>query len=173
MDVDLTATFFKLGAVLVLVLLNGFFVAAEFALVSVRPTRIDQLVEQGNRMARTVKRAMADPNRFISAAQVGITMARLVEPLFTFLPDHGAVVTTHLVAGVIAYFIITLLHIVVGEQVPKMIALQRSEATILASAAPVTWLSIAFRPLIALLYWLTAVGLKLLGLKWEGEHSLV
>ena len=186
MDGDLTASLLKLGAVFVLVLLNGFFVAAEFALVSVRPTRIDQLVEQGHRMARTVRRAMDDPNRFISAAQVGITMASLglgwiaepalatlVEPLFSFLPDHGALVTTHLVAGVIAYFIITLLHIVVGEQVPKMIALQRSEATILASAAPVTWLSFAFRPLIALLYWLTAVVLKLLGMKWEGEHSLV
>src|SRR5918995_925505 len=108
MDGDLTAALLKLGAVLVLVLLNGFFVAAEFALVSVRSTRIDQLVEQGNRMARTVKRAMADPNRFISAAQVGITMASLglgwiaepalatlIGPLFSSLPDHGALITTH------------------------------------------------------------------------------
>src|SRR5215213_3779884 len=186
MDGDVTSSLLKLGAVLMLVLLNGFFVAAEFSLVSVRPTRIDQLIEQGNRMARTVRRAMDDPNRFISAAQVGITMASLglgwiaepalatlIEPIFAFLPDQGALVTTHLVAGLLAYLIITLLHIVIGEQVPKMIALQRSEATILASAAPVTWLSFAFRPLIALLYWLTAVVLKLLGLKWQGEHSLV
>jgi magnesium and cobalt exporter, CNNM family len=77
------------------------------------------------------------------------------------------------VAGVLAYFLITLLHIVLGEQVPKMIALQKSEATILATAGPVSWISVPFRPLIALLYWLTAVVLKLLGLRWEGEHSLV
>src|SRR5688572_30761369 len=74
---SMTDDLLKLSAVLGLVLLNGFFVAAEFALVSVRSTRIDQLIEQGNRMARLVKRAQADPNRFISAAQVGITMASL------------------------------------------------------------------------------------------------
>ncbi len=67
----------KLAAVFALVLLNALFVAAEFALVSVRPTRIDQLIGQGNRMARVVRRAMDDPNRFISAAQVGITIASL------------------------------------------------------------------------------------------------
>ena len=67
----------KLVAIFALVAINGIFVAAEFALVSVRPTRIDQLVADGNSWARMVKRAMADPNRFISAAQVGITMASL------------------------------------------------------------------------------------------------
>jgi CBS domain containing-hemolysin-like protein len=177
---------YKLGAVFALVLLNGFFVAAEFALVSVRSTRIDQLVEQGNRMARLVKRAQADPNRFISAAQVGITMASLglgwiAEPalatildpiLHPLISDEGRI-GLHIVSGVIAYFIITLLHIVVGEQVPKMIALQRSEATILTTAGPVSWISVPFRPLIALLYWLTALVLKPLGLSWQGEHHLV
>jgi CBS domain containing-hemolysin-like protein len=186
MDDDPTTILLKLGAVLLLVLLNGFFVAAEFALVSVRSTRIDQLIEQGNRMARLVKRAQRDPNRFISAAQVGITMASLglgwiaepalatvINPPLERLIGHDARISSHLIAGVIAYFLITLLHIVLGEQVPKMIALQRSEATILATAGPVSWISIPFRPLIALLYWLTAVVLKLLGLHWEGEHSLV
>jgi putative hemolysin len=182
----MTDDLLKLGAVLGLVLLNGFFVAAEFALVSVRSTRIDQLIEQGNRMARLVKRAQADPNRFISAAQVGITMASLalgwiaepalatiIEPIFEpIIGEHGRI-SIHVVAGVLAYFLITLLHIVVGEQVPKMIALQRSEATILASAAPITWLAVPFRPLIALLYWLTALVLKPLGLSWQGEHHLV
>src|SRR5690606_5171502 len=114
---------------------NGFFVAAEFALVSVRPTRIDQLIERGNPMARLVKRAIADPNRFISAAQVGITMASLglgwiaepalaniIEPAFEGWLGDNARLSAHLVAGIVAYFIITLLHIVLGEQVPKMIA---------------------------------------------------
>ncbi|MER3439360.1 MAG: HlyC/CorC family transporter, partial [Chloroflexota bacterium] len=176
----------KLGAVFGLVLLNGFFVAAEFALVSVRPTRIDQLAQQGHAMARLVKRAMADPNRFISAAQVGITMAslglgwiaepalaQLFVPLFDSWLGHGARVSAHLVAGVLAYFIITVMHIVLGEQVPKMIAIQRSEATILATAAPIAWLAIPFRPIIALLYWLTDLVLRPLGLSWQGEHHLV
>ena len=177
---------FKLLAVPVLVLLNGFFVSAEYSLVSVRRTRLDELAESGNRMARMVLRAKGDPTRFISATQLGVTMASLalgwvaeptlaplVRPIFGFLPHEGAVITSHLVAGVVAYFIITLLHIVVGEQVPKMLALQRSEATIMVAVGPMSWLSAIFRPMIALLYWLTTVALKVLGLKWEGEHSLV
>jgi CBS domain containing-hemolysin-like protein len=186
MDSEPTATIVKLGAVLVLVALNGFFVAAEFALVSVRPTRIDQLVSEGNRMARLVRRAMDDPNFFISACQVGITMASLAlgwiaepalaslfEPLFHSWFPEGSRISSHLVAGIIAYFLITLLHIVLGEQVPKMIALQRSEATAMAAVMPVRWVAIPFRPMIALLYWLTDVVLRMLGLKWQGEHSLV
>jgi CBS domain containing-hemolysin-like protein len=177
---------FKLLAVPIFVLLNGFFVAAEYSLVSVRKTRIDELAEGGNRMARLVLRAKSDPTRFISATQLGVTMtslalgwvaeptlAPLIRPLFDFLPEEGAVVTSHLVAGVVAYFIITLLHIVVGEQVPKMLALQRSEATVMVAVGPMSWLSWLFRPMIALLYWLTTLALKLLHLKWEGEHSLV
>lgn len=186
MDSEPTATILKLGAVLTLVLLNGFFVAAEFALVSVRPTRIDQLIEEGHRMAGLVKRAQADPNFFISACQVGITMASLglgwiaepalatlLHPMLEPLVGETGAISEHLVAGVLAYFMITLLHIVLGEQAPKMLALQRGEATILTTAGPVSWISIPFRPLIALLYWLTDLVLKLFGLKWEGEHHLV
>lgn len=176
----------KLAAVFGLVLINGVFVAAEFALVSARQTRIEQLVAHGNRMARLVQKAMADPNRFISAAQVGITMASLalgwiaepalsalIVPLFEPVLGDNARISSHLAAGILAYFFVTLLHIVLGEQVPKMIALQRSEATILATAGPITWLSVPFRPLIALLYWLTGLTLRPLGLEWKGEHSLV
>ena len=176
----------KLLAVFALVLINGLFVAAEFALVSVRPTRIDQLSAEGNRMARVVRRAMDDPNRFISAAQVGITMASLglgwlitpvaadlLQPLLETILGDDAAVSAHLIAAVVAFLLVTLLHIVIGEQIPKMIALQRSEATILASAPIVTWIAVPFRPLIALLYWLTSAGLRSLGLTWQGEHHLV
>jgi CBS domain containing-hemolysin-like protein len=182
----MTDDLLKLAAVLGLVAINGIFVAAEFALVSVRPTRIGQLIEQGNRMARVVKRAMEDPNRFISAAQVGITMASLAlgwiaeptlahlfEPVFEPVFGGEARISSHIVAGILAYFIITLLHIVLGEQVPKMIALQRAEATILATAAPVIWISVPFRPMISLLYWLTGLVLRPLNLHWQGEHHLV
>jgi CBS domain containing-hemolysin-like protein len=176
----------KLIAVFALVGINGVFVAAEFALVGARPTRIDQLAEQGNRWARLVKRAMDDPNRFISAAQVGITMASLglgwlAEPavaellipaLDPVLGEDGRI-GAHLVAGAIALFIITLLHIVLGEQVPKMIALQRAESTVLTIAPIVSAIAVPFRPLIALLYWLTAIVLRVFRLEWQGEHHLV
>jgi CBS domain containing-hemolysin-like protein len=176
----------KLLAIFALVAVNGIFVAAEFALVSVRPTRIDQLVADGNRWARLVKRAMADPNRFISAAQVGITMAslglgwlaepaiaELLIPIFDPILGEDSTIGAHLVSAIIALFIVTLLHIVLGEQVPKMIALQRSESTILAITPVVSAIAVPFRPLIAILYWLTAIVLDMLGLKWEGEQHLV
>jgi putative hemolysin len=182
----MSSDFLKLAAVLGIVAINGFFVAAEFALVSARKTRIDQMALDGNRMAKIVQKAMSDPNRFISASQVGITMASLglgwiaepalssilmpvLEPIF----GDSARISAHVVAGVIAYLFITLLHIVLGEQVPKMIALQRSESTILATAGPVAWISVPFRPMISLLYWLTSLALKPLKLEWQGEHHLV
>ena len=176
----------KLIAVFALVAINGVFVAAEFALVGARPTRIDQLVAQGNRWARIVKRAMDDPNRFISAAQVGITMASLglgwlAEPavaellipvLDPMLGEDGRI-GAHLIAGIIALFVITLLHIVLGEQVPKMIALQRAESTVLAITPLVSAIAVPFRPLITLLYWLTSVVLRAIRLEWKGEQHLV
>jgi CBS domain containing-hemolysin-like protein len=176
----------KLIAVFALILINGIFVAAEFALVAVRPTRIDQLVAQGNRWARLVKRAMDDPNRFISAAQVGITVAslglgwlaepavaELIEPALESFFGEDSRINPHLIAGAIALLIITLLHIVLGEQVPKMIALQRSESTILSIAPIVSAIAVPFRPLIAVLYWLTGIVLRLFKLEWQGEHHLV
>lgn len=176
----------KLLAVLGLVLMNGFFVAAEFALVSARATRIDQLAEEGNWRAKTVKKAMADPNRFISACQVGITLAslalgwiaepaigHLIDPILEPIFGDFSFIGPRLVSAALALFIVTLLHIVVGEQIPKMISLQRSEQTVLLSAPVVSWISVPFRPVIALLYWLTDRGLRLIGLHWEGEHSLV
>jgi CBS domain containing-hemolysin-like protein len=176
----------KLLAVFALVAVNGVFVAAEFALVGARPTRIDQLAAQGNRRARLVKRAMDDPNRFISAAQVGITMAslglgwlaepavaELLIPIFDPILGEGGTIGAHFIAGAIALFLITLLHIVLGEQVPKMIALQRAESTILAITPLMAAVAVPFRPLIALLYWLTARVLQLFRLEWQGEHHLV
>jgi putative hemolysin len=176
----------KLLAVLGLVLMNGFFVAAEFALVSARATRINQLADDGNWSARTVQKAMRDPNRFISACQVGITLAslalgwiaepaigHLIDPLLEPIFGEISFISSRVVSAALALFIVTLLHIVVGEQVPKMIALQRSERTVLMSAPVVSWLSVPARPIIALLYWLTDRVLTLIGLHWEGEHSLV
>lgn len=177
----------RLLVVLLLVFLNAFFVAAEFALVSVRRTRIEQLAAEGNVMARIVRRALGDPNRFISAAQLGITMAslglgwvgeptlaRLIGPaLESILPHRIVFVTSHGVAIFIAFTLITLLHLVLGEQVPKMLALQRSEPVILATAQVTELVSIVFRPFISVVYWATELVLRALGLRYEGEKHLV
>src|SRR5262249_41381248 len=155
--------------VLLLVLANGFFVAAEFALVTVRATRIEQLVSAGSRPAAVVQRAQRDPNRFISAAQLGITVASLLlgwigeetfaallYPVFLYaLPEHGAWLSAHGVASVVALTLITFLHISLGEQVPKMLALQRAEPVALFTLAPTEVVARVFRPFIALLYGFT------------------
>lgn len=177
----------RLTVVFLLVGLNGLFVAAEFALVSVRRTRIEQLVAEGNVLARTVRRAMDDPNRFISAAQLGITMAslglgwvgepalaRMFEPLIhSVAPANLALVGAHGLAVFIAFTLITLLHLVIGEQVPKMMALQRSEGVILLTAPPTQWMATIFRPAIAVVYWTTEVILRALKLRYQGEKHLV
>src|SRR5205814_10114287 len=139
--------------VIVLVAANGFFVATEFALVSSRPTRIDQLAAEGNRAARLVQRAKNNPTRFISGTQLGVTVASLllgwigettfaeliqsvfdqVLPLFGQSPaDPGQItLTAHAAASVLALFAITFFHITLGEQVPKILALQRAETIVL------------------------------------------
>src|SRR5688572_17954220 len=132
-----------LAAVFGLVLMNGFFVAAEFSLVSVRKTRIDQLALQGNRAARGVQKALKHLDTYIAATQLGITMASLalgfigepalaglLEPQFVrFLPAGTAAYSAHGVAIGVAFAIATALHIVIGELAPKSIALQRPDTT--------------------------------------------
>src|SRR5712692_5434725 len=124
----------RLAGLFALVLANGFFVAAEFSIVTVRKTRIDQMIAEGHRGARAVRRAVTAPDRYIAATQLGITMASLglgwmgepalaslVEPSFTFLPAHLAVTTAHSVAIAIAFTLITGVEIVFGELTPKWI----------------------------------------------------
>ena len=100
-------------------------------------------------------------------------VAELLIPIFKPTIGENGRLGAHLVAGVIALFIITLLHIVLGEQVPKMIALQRAESTVLTITPVVSAIAVPFRPLIALLYWLTSVVLRGFRLEWQGEHHLV
>ncbi len=152
----------KLGALALLILANAFFVAAEFSLVGVRRTRIEELVASGVSAARTVQRAVEDPDRFIAATQLGITiaslglgwigepaLAHLLEPLFGFLPPGWGSPASHAAAaGTIAFIVITFLLVVVGELVPKSVALQRPESTALLVAPPVLLTEQIFRPLI-------------------------
>src|SRR5262245_29052340 len=113
---DLSSSLGSILVVLLLILANGFFVAAEFALVSARGTRLEQLAAAGNRAARLVLRAQADPNRFISAAQLGITVASLllgwigeetfaallVVPLSYVVPQETVWITAHGLASFLA-----------------------------------------------------------------------
>jgi CBS domain containing-hemolysin-like protein len=163
--------------------MNGFFVAAEFALVTARKTRIEQLAAGGNGAARAVLRALEDPNRFISACQLGITVASLAlgwigeaaiaqiieHPLELLVPMHLVGLTSHAVAVPIAFAIITFLHITLGEQVPKMLALQVGEGTALVTVGPTNFVGIIFRPFIALLYWFTDLVLRVFGMRWQPE----
>lgn len=179
-------TFFQLGLVLLLVLLNGYFVASEFALVAVRKTRIGELAKKGNVTAKLVQGALDDLDSYISATQLGITLAslalgwagepilaRLIEPFFTFLPHEAALLTTHTAAVAIAFTTITFLHIVLGELAPKSVALQRAEATTLIIISPLILFTKIFRPFIWILNGAGHLVLKIFGLQAPPGHQLV
>jgi CBS domain containing-hemolysin-like protein len=164
---------FELIAVGVLILLNAFFVAAEYGLVTARRTRIVELHHQGNRRARDVLRITANPPRFIAAMQLGVTLTSLgigalgEQALAHALDDGLATV----LAVLIAYLILTFLHVVIGELVPKGIALGHSEGTALIVSAPVRAFFILFRPLIWVLQRSTEIVLRWLGLQPPGAED--
>jgi putative hemolysin len=171
--------------VIILVLINGFFVAAEFSLVSVRKTRIAERVARGDTSAKAVQRAIEDPDRFIAATQLGITLAslglgwigepalsHLLEPLFAWLPGQIAGVAAHIAAaGILAFVLITGLHVVVGELMPKSVALQRTERTALLVARPTLWAAYLFRPFIWALNGIGNFLLRRLGFKHASEQE--
>lgn len=174
---------FGLFALFFLVLLNGYFVAAEFALVSVRRTRIDQLTDEGNARARVTQRALKNLDLYIAATQLGITMAslglgfiakpainNLIEgPLLNAGVDKATVPT---VSFAIAFGLSTILHIVFGELAPKSIALQRSEQTALWVSAPLMLFTAVFKPAIFSLNALGNAVVRLFGLHpVSGHHT--
>jgi len=176
----------RLTAVLALVFANGFFVAAEFALVTVRKTRVDQLIAEGDRRALAVRRAISQPDNYIAATQLGITMASLglgwlgepavaalIEPLLVKLPTDWARLSAHSIAIAVAFAFITALHIVLGELAPKTVALQNPEATSLIVAAPTRLFMKIFWPFIALLNGLGRRAVGLVGLRPPSGHSMV
>ena len=153
----LTTTLLWGVAVFLLVAANAFFVAAEFALVSVRETRIQQLVAQRRIGARTVQKLHHNLDEVLSAVQFGITLASLalgwigepaiahiIEPALHRIPY--AQVYAHIISFTIAFAIITYLHVILGEVVPKSLALQRAERVALAVAAPMDVFMILSRP---------------------------
>ncbi len=189
---DPSSIILKLLAVLVLVGINAYFVAAEFALVAVRRTRIEQRVRGGDRRARHVLHSLDHPEDFISAAQLGITIASigigyiaegtiaaLIEPSIgrIDLPLElrvlgTASITAHVVATVITLMIVTYLHVVLGEQVPKMVAIQRAEVVALWTVRPTQWFGAAFRPFIRFMSGSAGGITRLFGVPATGMHSM-
>jgi CBS domain containing-hemolysin-like protein len=164
---------FELVAVGVLILLNAFFVAAEYGLVTARRTRIIELQHQGNRRARDVLRITANPPYFIAAMQLAVTLTSLgigalgEQALSNAFDDFLATV----LAVILAYLILTFLHVVLGELVPKGVALGHKEATALAVARPVRAFFVVFRPFIWVLERATALVLRGLGLEPPGAEN--
>jgi putative hemolysin len=159
-----------------LVALNALFVAAEFALVAVRKTRVEELVAQGRSGATSVEHALTHLDRSIAATQLGITLAsialgwlgepalaRLLEPLFAFLPVDWVGLATHSLASLIAFLLITFMHVVFGELIPKTMALQKPDATALWIARPIVLFMQLTRPMI---YFMNGTGNMIL--RWCG-----
>jgi CBS domain containing-hemolysin-like protein len=173
-------------AIVLLVLANGFFVAAEFSLVSVRRTRIAELVARGEAGAESVQKAIDDPDRVIAATQLGITLAslalgwvgepalsHLIAPLVSLFPKVIQSGVSHSLSVAIAFAIITFLHVVVGELAPKSIALQDPERTSLIVARPTLWTERLFKPAIWILNGTGNALLRLVGVQPASGHQLV
>ena len=186
MESTLTLDLIGLVAVVFLVLLNGFFVAAEFSLVSVRKTRIAELVAQGNANAKTVQKALENPDRVIAATQLGITLAslslgwigepalsHLIEPIIELFPLDLRPGLSHSLTAGLAFAVITFLHVVVGELAPKSIALQNPARTSLVVARPTLWSERLFKPFIWALNGTGNALLRLVGMEPASGHQLV
>jgi CBS domain containing-hemolysin-like protein len=173
----------NLVIVVLLVLANGFFVASEFALVGVRKSRIETLAKTGDTRARRLLPLLNNLNAYISATQLGITLASLAlgwigEPAIAHLleaPLKGRISETllHTLAFTIAFSIITFLHIVLGELAPKTLALERAEKTALAIALPLELFYRVFRWPIQLLDWAGTRTVRLFGLHPSGGHASI
>jgi len=186
MEHSLAATLWRLAGLFALVFANGFFVAAEFSIVTVRKTRIDQLIAEGHRGARAVRRAVSAPDRYIAATQLGITMASLglgwmaeptlasmIEPAFSFLPAHIAATTAHTIAVAISFSVITFVEMVFGELVPKSIALERSETLAIWTVRPIEIFMRALWPFIRLMHGTAQAIVRALGMKGGDRRAMV
>ena len=177
----------KLASVLFFVLANGFFVGAEFALVSVRRGRLEARAAAGSKRAQAAIRLLNDPTAFISATQLGITiaslalgwigeptLASLLEPFATAIASEGrAAYIAHGMAIAIAFAVITFLHIVLGELMPKMVALERAEPLALFAARPLELFAKTFQWPLWIFNRTGAYLGGLIGLKASLQHTAV
>lgn len=172
--IDISEILINWVIIAVLLLLNGYFVAAEFAFVKVRKTRMEELNENGNFDAKLALETLKDLDEFIAAVQVGVTIAsigigwvgeltiaKMLVPLLDFLPSGVQTVAAHTISTVVAFLVITFLHVLIGEQVPKCVALQYPEKISLATAKSMRAMVWVCKPFVWLLTKTGAIILKL------------
>ena len=171
----------RIAAAALLVLINGFFVAAEFALVKVRPSRVDALVREQRPFAETLRWLVSRLDASLSACQLGITIAslalgwigepaiaHLIEPIFQSLGVHSARML-HAISFVVAFSLITAAHLVVGEQAPKILAIRRPEVLGLWCAAPLRVFFYAAYPFLSALNRASSLLLRVFGARSESD----
>jgi len=180
-DIDWLWMSVKIFAVIFLVGLNGFFVAAEFALVKVRETQLQPSLEKGHNRAKVAKHIIKNLDAFLSACQLGITLASLAlgwigEPIFETLLEpayHWLEIQSEnlrtTISFAVGFSVITTLHIVVGEMAPKTLAIQKPLSTSLWVAYPMVWFYRLTFPMVQTLNWASLQILKLLGIKAASE----
>ena len=176
----------RLFSILILIAINAFFAAVEFSLVATRHSRIRQLVKQGNARARTVEALMADMGTVVSGVQVGITLtslalgylgevtlARVLDPIFRAVPGRYAAIAAHSAALIVAFGLLTVLQVVLGELVPKNLSLAQAERVALLVARPFQWFLKTFQWGIVLLDAFAGKFVKALGVKVQRGHSTI
>jgi putative hemolysin len=176
----------RLLAVLALVCVNAFFAAVEFSLVAVRVSRLRQLVKRGSASARIVQDLVSRLETVVSGVQVGMTLTTLglgflgeitishaIEPLLWWIPGKSAVIAAHAVALALAYLLLTVFHVVLGELVPKGLSLSHAERVALLIARPFQWYLGALRPAISLLDGMSRLVLRALGVTPRLSHTMV
>ena len=185
MDSPSSYTFLKLFAAFVFVAINAFFGAAEFSIVKIRRSRLEEIEAHGNKKAKLAIKVTSSLDSYLSATQLGITLASLalgwigepalaviIDPLFGhWLKDDP--ILMHSVSIATAFTIITLLHVVFGELVPKSIAIQKTETAVMLVVRPLYLFAQIFRPIIYIFDHLAALALKLIGIQPAHDSDLV
>jgi CBS domain containing-hemolysin-like protein len=175
----------NIALTLFFVFLNGFFVAAEFAIVKVRASALELKAREGNMLAVVARHMLTHLDAYLSATQLGITLASLglgwigesvvsdiIQQFVVFVGWELSAPTLHTISLTIAFSIITVLHIVLGEQAPKTLAIRRSEAVTLAVALPLRAFMFVFRPIILALNWMSNTILRMAGIQPAPEHEV-
>ncbi len=184
MSTELWRTIGGLAVLALIVFLNAYFVATEYSLVASRRSRIEQLSRDGNTRARWVKGALANLNPYISATQIGITIAglalgylgepvvaKLIEPAFAWLPANLPLISVNVIAIIFSFLIVTYVTVLMSELLPKRIAIQNPERVALIIIGPIRVFLVVFRPLIAILNNSANFLLTRFGLSDASEHG--
>lgn len=185
--ISFTEALIEFSLMFFIVALNAFFVASEFALVSARKQRLETNAEEGSKGAQSALRLLSNPTLFISAVQLGVTLsslalgwvgeptvARIIDPAVAALHLEGsAAYISHIVAVIFSFAVVTFLHVVLGELVPKMVALEKAETLAMFASRPLEVFAKIFSPILWVLNVAGGAIGKLLGLKSSLEHASV